>query len=156
MRQFSWYLIFLLLSIGCVAQPHQLKGKVVAIADGDTFTLLHHQEQIRIRLHGIDCPERGQDFGTVAREKLSSLIFGKEVTVTVMDTDRYGRTIGLVQVDTMVVNTELLRAGLAWHYKQYDKQAHWAILELEAREAKRGLWAHPNPIAPWEFRRKKK
>jgi micrococcal nuclease len=83
------------------------------VADGDTFTMLIDQEQVRVRLHGIDCPERGQDFSSVAKEYLSDLVFNKTVRVEKLDTDRYGRTIGLVYVDSTHVNEALLRAGLA-------------------------------------------
>jgi micrococcal nuclease len=142
--------ITLLFPLFCFSQ---LVGKVVSIADGDTFTMLVENSLIRIRLHGIDCPEKGQDFSNVAKEFLSNYVFGKVVTVQQMDVDRYGRTIGMVIIDGANVNEELLRAGLAWHYKQYDKNPQWAKLEDEARMSKRGLWQKANPIAPWDYRR---
>lgn len=131
----------------------QLIGKVVSIADGDTFTMLVNNERIRIRLHGIDCPEKGQDFSNVAKDLLSNYVFGKTVTVKEMDTDRYGRTIGMVVIDSVNVNQKLLEAGLAWHYTQYDKNPAWAKLEREAKNKKLGLWSLPNPIAPWDYRK---
>lgn len=131
----------------------QIEGKVVAIADGDTFTLLKDNEQIKIRLHGIDCPESGQDFGTLAKQFLSNLIFGKEVIVNKTDVDRYGRTIAIVFIDDKNVNEELLKSGMAWHYKYYDKNPTWAKMEYEAKINKKGLWIQPNPIEPWEFRK---
>lgn len=98
-------------------------GKVVRVADGDTVTLLDSTNtQIRIRLYGIDCPENGQDFGNVAKKFTSDLCFSKIITVDVKDIDRYGRTVGVIWVqDTINVNLELLKAGLAWHYKYFDK-----------------------------------
>jgi micrococcal nuclease len=132
----------------------QIIGKVVSVADGDTFTMLVSNEQIRIRLHGIDCPEKAQDFGNVAKEFLSGYVFGKVVRVKNMDTDRYGRTIGMVTIDGVNVNEELLKAGLAWHYKTYDKNPVWAKLEEEARKNKKGLWLQPNPIPPWDWRKR--
>lgn len=134
----------------------QLVGKVTAIADGDTFTMLVNNEQIRVRLHGIDCPERGQDFSTVARQFLAEMIFEKEVTVKEVDTDRYGRTIGMVIIGGKNVNEELLKAGLAWHYKRYDQNPNWEKFEERARNEKKGIWSQPNPIPPWEFRRTKR
>jgi micrococcal nuclease len=131
----------------------QLKGKVVSIADGDTFTLLVNNKQIKIRLHGIDCPEKSQDFGNVAKQFLSNSIFGKMISVKEMDIDRYGRTIGMVTIDNKNVNEELLKAGLAWHYKHYDKNPKWTKLEDDARREKKGLWIHPNPIPPWDYRK---
>jgi micrococcal nuclease len=89
-----------------------IEGKVVSIADGDTFTLFVNEEQVKIRLHGIDCPEKSQDFRTKAKEYLSELVFGKKVSVKKMDTDRYGRTIGMVTIDSKNVNEELLKEGV--------------------------------------------
>jgi len=133
-------------------------GKVVKVADGDTFTLLDkNNKQIRVRLHGIDAPERGQDFGNVAREKLSELVFGKEVIIEKKDTDRYGRMIAIVYVnDTISVNERMLQEGLAWHYKEYDNNEAWAELEKQAKREKRGLWRQPKAIAPWQWRKEQR
>lgn len=134
----------------------QLTGKVVAIADGDTFTLLVDNREVKIRLHGIDCPEKKQDFGNAAKQYLSDLIFGHQVTAQEMGKDRYGRTIALVTVDGTPVNEAMISAGLAWHFKQYDRNPTWATLEETARREKKGLWVQPDPLPPWEFRKKRK
>lgn len=135
----------------------QLTGKVVGIADGDTFTMLtQDNKQIKIRLHGIDCPEKSQDFGQVAKKYLSELIFSKTVVVREMDIDRYGRTIGMVTISNLNVNEKLLEVGLAWHYRKYDNNKAWAEIEKRARENKRGLWMDVNPTPPWEYRNSKK
>lgn len=127
----------------------QLSGKVISVVDGDTFTLVHNNIQTRIRLHGIDCPEKGQDFSNVAKEFLSELVFAKTVKVEIKDTDRYGRTIGIVYgQDSINVNEALLKSGLAWHYSYYDKNPAWAMLEQEARRTKLHIWSQNNPIAP--------
>ena len=133
-------------------------GKVVGVTDGDTITVLHNGRGERVRLHGIDCPEKGQGFGTVAKQFTSALIFGKEVTVMVQDSDKYGRTIGEVKLlDGRVLNQELVKAGLAWWYRRYAPgDTALEGLEMEAREAKRGLWVDPNPIPPWEWRKLKR
>jgi micrococcal nuclease len=131
----------------------QLVGKVISVADGDTFTMLVDNKQIKIRLHGIDCPEKAQDFGQVAKKFLSDLVYGKTVTVTEMDIDRYGRTIGMVMIGSVNVNEELLKAGLAWHYKKYDNNASWAEMQVNARNERRGLWVKSDAVAPWEWRR---
>jgi micrococcal nuclease len=149
------YLIRLLLVILPLTGWTQLSGKVVSVADGDTFTMLVNNGQIRIRLHGIDCPEKGQDFSNVAKEFLSEYVFDKVVTVRIMDTDRYGRTIGMVTINGVNVNEKLLEAGLAWHYKTYDKNPEWARMEQEARTKRKGLWVQSNAIPPWEYRRMK-
>lgn len=132
----------------------QLVGKVVSIADGDTFTMLIDKEQVKIRLQGVDCPEKGQDFGNVAKEFLSGYVFSKVVTVKKIGTDRYGRTIGMVTIDGANVNEKLLEAGLAWHYKKYDHNPAWAALETEAKKDKKGLWSIPNPVPPWDYRKR--
>lgn len=135
----------------------QLTGKVVGVADGDTFTLLlEDNTQVKVRLHGIDCPEKSQDFGQVAKKYLSDLIFNKTVIVKEMDIDRYGRTIGMVLISNLNVNEKLLEVGLAWHYKKYDSNKNWAEIEKRAREHKRGLWVDVNPTPPWEYRNSKK
>lgn len=132
----------------------QLSGRVVAIADGDTFTLLTTQnQQVKIRLHGIDCPEKKQPYFKNAKAYTSSLVFGKQVSVLVKNKDRYGRTIGVVLLaDKRNVNELLLQAGWAWHFKKYDQDARWAAMEQLARRQRKGLWADPNPIAPWAWR----
>lgn len=147
-------LVFLFLLSFTTLQAQQLEGKVVKVADGDTFTMLVYKEQIKIRLHGIDCPEKSQDFGNVAKTFLSDMVAGKLVKVKKMDTDRYGRTIGMVFIEGKNVNEELLRAGLAWHYKYYDKNPEWDKLEEDARVAKSGLWSMADPVAPWEWRKR--
>ena len=143
----------LLLLLLPLASFSQLVGKVVSIADGDTFTMLVNHKQMKIRLHGIDCPEKRQDFGMVAKQFLSDNIFEKIVTVNEMNTDRYKRIIGMVFIHGANINEKLLQAGLAWHYKTYDKNPAWARLENDARNSKRGLWLQPNAMAPWEFRK---
>jgi len=136
------------------SQRQEITGKVVGVADGDTFTLLRGREQVRVRLEGIDCPEKGQPFGTQARTALSDMIFGRELRVEQTDIDRYGRIIGRVYLsDGRSVNHELLRRGLAWHYKRYSKDAEYARLEEAARKGRIGLWADVRPVAPWEWRK---
>ncbi|HEY1006254.1 MAG TPA: thermonuclease family protein [Sphingobacteriaceae bacterium] len=152
----SLFAFFLLLvtSLAAVGQS-SITGRVIAIADGDTFTMLvAGNRQVKVRFHGIDCPEKKQDFGTRAREFTAGLVFGETVTVRVKDVDRYGRTVGLVILaGGKSLQEELLKNGLAWHYKKYDKTPRFAFLEAEARRRKAGLWSMPNPVAPWDFRK---
>ncbi len=127
--------------------------KVVGVSDGDTITVLHNGKGERIRLHGIDCPEKRQAFGNRAKQFTSTLVFGKTVTVQVMDRDRYGRTVGEVLLpDGRSLNHELVRAGLAWMYRRYTNDQSLSDLEEEARVARRGLWAEPRAVPPWEWR----
>jgi len=125
--------------------------KVVGIADGDTFTALDSlNNNFRVRLHGIDCPEKGQPFGQVAKQFASDSIFGKMVKLKHTDTDRYGRMVAIVYFDsTKVLNEELLKAGLAWYYKRYDKNPAWAAMEVKVHQLKIGLWVEDVVLAPW-------
>jgi micrococcal nuclease len=132
------------------------KAKVIGVTDGDTIVVLtENNQQIKIRLEGIDCPESHQDFGYRSKQATVELCFGKDVTVQKSGEDRYGRTLAYVFVGDLCVNKELLRLGMAWHYKQYNKDQELAKLETEAREKKIGLWSQPNPTAPWDFRHNK-
>lgn len=133
-----------------------IEGQVVGITDGDTFTLLiQGKKQLKARLYGIDCPEKGQAFSTAARKRLSELIFGKQVQIAFKSYDRWGRTVGNVFCEGKSVNEILLAEGLAWHFIQYDDNPEWSVLEKNAREKKLGLWSLTNPIPPWKWRRSK-
>ncbi len=151
-----WMLVFI---SACDTQTTAKSGgKVVRITDGDTFTMLTtSNQQVKVRLHGIDCPERAQDYGSVARQGLSDLIFGQVVRIDKRDVDRYGRTIAVVYNNkNQNVNEQLLRRGLAWHYKEYDQNPAWDDLQLLAQREKKGLWAQPNPTPPWAWRKRKR
>ena len=157
--KFIWYLLLLPFWLACTdAKKEAASGKVVRIADGDTFTFLNaNNQQVKVRLFGIDSPERGQDFGQVARQKLSDLVFNQPVRLEVIDTDRYGRSVAIVYTQAgLCVNEELLKSGLAWHYKEYDDNAAWAQMEQNARKSKIGLWAQPRPTPPWNWRKEKR
>lgn len=136
-----------------------LQGKVVGISDGDTITVLDGSKtQHKIRLAGIDAPEKNQAFGELSKQHLSDLVFGKTVTVDWNKADKYGRTVGKVIVNGQDVNLRQVKAGLAWHYKQYEKEqsspdrASYAQAEVDARARKVGLWYDTAPIPPWNFR----
>ena len=129
------------------------EGKVVKIADGDTLTLLVDNEQHRIRLSDIDTPERKQPFGARAKQALSELAFGKQARVVKVTVDRYGRIVGRVYVGDLNVNLELVAQGFAWVYRKYSDDAELLKFEAEAKRKGLGLWANPNPIPPWEWRR---
>lgn len=130
-----------------------LTGRVVGVADGDTLTVLVDNRQVRVRLHGIDCPESRQPWGSRAQEFTSSAVRNREARVEVRDTDRYGRTVGVVWLhgDRTPLNRQLVEQGLAWAYRRYSTE--YVPQEDAARRARRGLWADANPTPPWEFRR---
>lgn len=137
-----------------------LSGEVVGIADGDTLTLLDDQQnQHRIRLAGIDAPEKKQAFGNRSRQHLAAAVFRKKVTVVIYKMDRYGRALGKVLLEGQDLNLLQVKTGFAWHYKQYqheqpfaDRRAY-AEAEDEARKRRLGLWRAPDASAPWEFRK---
>lgn len=138
------------------ADPATITGKAVSTADGDTLTVLDSSKiQYNVRLHGIDAPEKAQAFGTKTKEALASLVFQKDVTVTVVDKDRYGRFVGKVRQGDTDVNMALVREGLCWRYTTYDKKGEYTAAQNEAKAARRGLWAAPELTPPWEFRRRK-
>ncbi len=145
----------LLLSLSHTACAPELHGRVVGIGDGDTLTLLTGtREEVRVRLAGIDTPERGQPFGDRARQALSDLAFGRQVRVVVADTDRYGRTVGRVFAGGLDVNADLVRSGATWVFRRYSDDPELLRLEAEARAARRGLWGLPEAqrVPPWEWR----
>jgi micrococcal nuclease len=131
--------------------------RVVSVADGDTFTgqtAEHHP--VKVRLHGIDAPEKGQPFGNVSKNALADMIAGQIVTIEEVDKDRYGRTVARVTIGGKLVNAEQVRAGLAWRYVQFDKRNEFGAIEDDARRHRRGLWADAHPIPPWEWRKGEK
>lgn len=133
-------------------------GKVVGITDGDTFKLLTKDSTlIKVRLANIDCPERKQPFSKKAKQFVSDAIFSKTVTLKVLKKDRYRRYISnVIYDDTLSLCHELIKTGLAWHYKKYSKDSILQSLEDRARKKKLGLWQDPNAIPPWEWRDLKK
>lgn len=130
-------------------------GRCVGVADGDTATVLvNGHQQVKVRFHGIDAPESAQDFGQRAKQKLSDLIYGKQVRVEILERDRYGRSVAKVYVGSTYINLEMVKCGLAWHYVQYaPHDSDLADDESAARSAKIGLWSRPNPTPPWNWRR---
>jgi len=142
-----------------VTSASVLAGRVVGVPDGDTITVLDNKNvQNKIRLSGIDAPESCQDFGRVAKKRMSDLVFGKNVTVFHDKVDRYGRIVGKVIVDGRDANLTMIEDGLAWHFKRYQNEQSqedrviYSEAEESARQDNKGLWLQPNAIAPWDFR----
>ena len=143
------------------AKADVLIGKVVGITDGDTITVLDASKtQHKIRLMGIDAPEKKQEFGNESKKALSNYIYQNEVTVEYKKQDRYKRKVGKVIFEGKDICLAMIELGMAWHYKDYEKEQSktdrdlYSQAELKAREAKIGLWQASNPIAPSEFRHK--
>ena len=150
-------LALFLLTMTCMANT--MTGLVIGVADGDTLTLLDEGHvQHKIRLAGIDAPEKRQAFGNSSRQHLAKLVFRRQVTVEWTKFDRYRRVIGRVLLSGDDVCLEQVRAGFAWHYKAYELEQSatdrelYAKAELDARENKRGLWRDILPVPPWDFR----
>ncbi len=144
------------------AAAEELTGKVVRVADGDTITVLDRgNTQHKIRLMGIDAPEKGQAFGNKSRESLAAMVAGRNVVVEWHKRDRYGRLVGQVFADRHDAGLVQIERGMAWHYKQYAREQQpsdaqgYAHAEVEAKAARRGLWADPKAMPPWEWRRTK-
>ena len=140
-----------------------LTGRVVRVADGDTITVLDSSNtQHRIRLEGIDAPESHQAFGTQSKKNLSDMVFDKDVTVIYQKTDQYGRLVGKLVLDGKDINLEQVKTGMAWHYKEYEREQAvadrdlYARAEDEARAARRGLWQDADPVEPSAFRKEEK
>lgn len=155
--------ITLVAGISSAALADTLTGKVVGVTDGDTITVLDGlQTQHKIRLAGIDCPEKSQPFGPSAKQSLSDLVFGRSVSVDWQKQDRYGRILGKVLVGGQDANLEQVRRGWSWHYKKYEREQEpgdrvtYAEAEIEARLARRGLWADSEPIPPWDWRKSRR
>lgn len=154
--------ILLAITISCVAiscggnaQPDFVSGKVVKIVDGDTYDLLIDGDStLRVRMDGIDAPERGMPFSKKARQYLGELCHGQIVRVNCTDCDHYGRIISFSYLeDGRELSREMLRAGYAWHFKEHNSDSELAELEKEAKCGHRGLWRDKNPMEPWENRR---
>jgi len=156
-------LVLLLLTIVTTEIFGDVVGRVVSVTDGDTIKVLDSNNvQHKIRLTGIDAPEKNQPYGKASKEHLAALIAGKKVKVESNKNDRYGRVLGKVWIDDTDANLEQLKAGYAWWYKNYAKDQSAAdriayeSAEKTAREAKLGLWVEPSPINPYEWRKRKK
>lgn len=154
------FIVILALLLGLSCHAGTIEGRVVGVADGDTITVLDADRvQHRIRLGGIDAPEKRQAFGARSKESLSDLVFSKTVTVETGKTDRYGRAIGKVLVDGIDANLQQVSRGFAWHYKAYDREQSandrqlYDFAQSEAKSARRGLWQDTEPIAPWDWRK---
>jgi len=140
-----------------------LQGKVVHVADGDTITVLDATNtQHKIRLQGIDSPEKAQAFGQKSKQSLDRLVHSKQVTIEYQKKDKYGRTVGKVVFNDLDVCLEQIKLGMAWHYKQYESEQTkedreiYAQAELSARANAFGLWKDKQPIPPWEYRKQQK
>ena len=165
MKQILYFLLFLSVLTSCtrksvgldvIKNQYDYYVQVVEITDGDTFKgLTQDKIEIRFRIYAIDAPERKQAYSEKSKQYLSDLIYGKRVGIKVQrKNDGYGRPVVWVYTpEGKDVSAELLKAGLAWHFKRYDQSGEYAELENAARKNKVGLWSEYDPVAPWDFRK---
>ncbi|PUE35595.1 thermonuclease family protein [Limnohabitans sp. Hippo4] len=151
--------IALLLSIHLLTYAEVLIGKVVGVSDGDTITVLDATKtEHKVRLMGIDAPEKSQDFGNQSKRALSNYIYQQEIAIEYKKLDKYKRKVGKVIFEGKDVCLQMIELGMAWHYKEYEKEQSkidsdlYSQAELKARIERRGLWQTSNPIAPSTFR----
>ena len=163
MKKVTLAAVMLLAGFVCDATAATLAGRVVGVSDGDTVTVLTAENrQFKIRLSGIDAPEKKQPFGTHAKETLARQLFGQAVVVEWSKTDRYGRIVGKIEVDGVDANLEQVREGSAWVYTQYLRELpvgdRKLYLEAErlAKAERRGLWRDEQQEPPWQWRRERR
>ncbi len=154
--------ILMIFGVHAAENPKQtasLHGKVIKVADGDMITVLldgDDHRSLKVRLEGIDAPEKTQAFGARSTDAIKELIAGKAVDLQKTGEDKYGRSLAFVRIDSVDVNSKLIEDGWAWHYKKYNSDQRLAALEDSAKEARRGLWSEANPLPPWEFRHRQR
>ncbi|WP_293936114.1 thermonuclease family protein [Iodobacter sp.] len=156
------FCVLLLLLTACKAdQPTVLSGVVIKVLDGDSLIIRDAANQEHaLRLAFIDAPEYSQAFGSESRRSLDRWAYQKTAVATVIDTDKYQRSVVLLQIVGKDINAEQVKAGLAWHYQHFAKGkqsttqfALYQAAESEARAAQRGLWQEATPTPPWDYRR---
>jgi endonuclease YncB( thermonuclease family) len=154
-----------LLSFFCVLKvcfAESMTAKVVAVSDGDTIVVLVDSRQHKVRLLGIDAPEKNQPFGNQSKQSLAEMVFSKTVVIDFNKRDKYQRIVGKILLGSVDVNLQQIKFGYAWHYKQYEKEqdvedrALYANQEYLARKNNIGLWSDSIPTPPWEFRKRRK
>ena len=153
--------VCVLICSALIANAEVLNGTVVGISDGDTITVLDKlSKQYKVRLMGIDAPEKSQAFGNEAKQTLSNYIYNKEVRVEYKKLDKYKRIIGKVTLDGQDICLQMIVDGMAWHYKAYEKDQTktdkelYREAEVKAREVNLGLWYEKQPVSPWLFRQR--
>lgn len=152
MRRLTALLALFLLCCGA-ARAEQFAGRVIVVIDGDTVLLLRHGHPLKVRLAGIDAPEKSQDYGMASRDALAQMVLHRQTEVETRAIDKYGRTVALLKIGKLNVNQEMVRRGMAWDYAYFNHDRAYVALQNEARQAKRGLWQQADPVPPWQWRR---
>jgi len=153
-----WWSLIALFSTFLIAHAdEEFEGKVKKIIDGDSILVVDAKDlEYEVQLEGIDAPELKQEFGKESSEGLSKMLKDKPLKITWKMKDQYDRLLGQVYVDDLHINIEMLRSGMAWHFKRFNKSEELAKAETEAKDAKKGLWGTNSPMAPWDYRKENK
>lgn len=159
---FALSIVILFVLIGCKSSPllslsteKVLHGQVIDVLDGDTVKLRSDWHIYKIRLAGIDAPEKQQAYGVQSKIYLEHLIADKDVSIKVLSCDQYGRYVGKIYLNGKDINGEMIRSGYAWHYNHFDSNPVYAGFMLNAQRSNRGLWQEVHPTPPWIFRKGK-
>lgn len=157
---FALSIVILFVLIGCKSSPFSsisqekvLHGQVIDVLDGDTVKLRSDWHIYKIRLAGIDAPEKQQAYGVQSKIYLEHLIADKDVSIKVLSCDQYGRYVGKIYLNGKDINGEMIRSGYAWHYYHFDSNPVYAGFMLDAQRSNRGLWQEVHPTPPWIFRK---
>lgn len=153
MRFARSFFLVALFAIGNLAQGAEFTAKVIAVLDGDTVLIKRPSGLKKIRMAGIDAPEKAQLFGETAKQSLTEMVLGKQVKITTEAVDQYGRMVAHLSVDGLDVNAEQVRRGMAWENSRFHNDRAMLALQEEAKQAPRGLWAQGEPMPPWEWRK---
>lgn len=166
MRNLSviWFILLFISIIACTSKSGKnpslkkgstISGKVISIIDGDTYdVLIQDNKTIRVRMEGIDAPEKGMPFYQKSKKYLSDLCLGKQITIKITGVDNHDRLLAYSFLeDGKELSHEMIKAGFAWHFKKYNSNSELSELEFEAKTLKKGLWIDKNPMAPWENRK---
>lgn len=150
--------LFFLVALLTIFFPSQslaldFQGRVMEVADGDSIKVMSKGDYYYIRLAYIDAPERGQPFSKKSKKYLSDLIFEKLIFIKAHGQDKFRRLVGEVFLEKKNINREMVRAGMAWEFKQYSEDRELASLQAMAKDAKRGIWSKNDPKPPWEYRK---
>lgn len=134
-----------------------MEAKVKRVIDGDSILVVDSNDmEFEAQLEGIDAPEMKQEFGKESLEALTKMLKDQKVKLTWKSKDTYDRLLAQVYLEDKHINIEMLRSGMAWHFKRYNKSEELAKIELEAKQAKKGLWSKESPVAPWDYRKENK
>jgi endonuclease YncB( thermonuclease family) len=146
-------LILILLSQNILGYAQTYNGTIIRVIDGDTFVIQTEEGSLKVRMFGTDAPERDQPYSKESADFLKQYL-NKDATLKASGVDRYSRTLGVLYIDGQDINLLSIKNGCSWHFKRYSSNQKYSTAEEYARRNKIGLWALPNPVPPWDWRKK--